>query len=226
LLSPRRALIEIAASKQRTAEWLRRHDVPSPPGRIVAPGETPALEYRPAILKPVDGCGSLGVRRIDSSEELHAALRNSERPLRLERFIPGLACSVAVLCGPAQQIALPACEQRLAEDFGYLGGRTPLACELDERARRLALAAVATLFDPIGYIGVDLVLGQAADGSGDCVIEINPRLTTSYVGLRAACRQNLAAAMLALAARRSAALSFHQGPVEFDADGTICTQAR
>ena len=34
--------------------------------------------------------------------------------------------------------------------------------------------------------------------SGDRVIEINPRLTTSYVGLRALARFNLAEALLAV----------------------------
>ena len=47
----------------------------------------------------------------------------------------------------------------------------------------------------VGYVGVDLVLGREPDGSEDVVIEINPRLTTSYVGLRAAARTNLAEAM-------------------------------
>jgi hypothetical protein len=43
---------------------------------------------------------------------------------------------------------------------------------------------------------VDLVLGDAADGSRDFAIEINPRLTTSYLGLRALARGSLAAALL------------------------------
>jgi predicted ATP-grasp superfamily ATP-dependent carboligase len=96
---------------------------------------------------------------------------------------------------------------------------------LDRRARRLASDAVKTLPAPLGYIGVDLILGEAADGSGDCVIEINPRLTTSYVGLRAACRANLAMAMLAIAAGHSATLSFRPQLIEFAADGTILSPA-
>jgi predicted ATP-grasp superfamily ATP-dependent carboligase len=46
---------------------------------------------------------------------------------------------------------------------------------------------------------VDVVLGDDADGSRDFAIEINPRLTTSYVGLRAAAQTNLASAMLKVA---------------------------
>jgi hypothetical protein len=80
---------------------------------------------------------------------------------------------------------------------------------------------VAALPQPRGYIGVDLVLGAAADGSGDRMIEINPRLTTSYVGLRVAAKTNLAAAMLAVIQGDTPNLSFRAGPVEFAADGTI-----
>ncbi|HEV3003063.1 MAG TPA: ATP-grasp domain-containing protein, partial [Pirellulales bacterium] len=70
-----------------------------------------------------------------------------------------------------------------------------------------------------GYLGVDLVLGGPDDGSDDVVIEINPRLTTSYIGLRAACRENLAAAMLALAVRQPYNLTFRDQRIEFSADG-------
>jgi predicted ATP-grasp superfamily ATP-dependent carboligase len=41
---------------------------------------------------------------------------------------------------------------------------------------------------PLGYLGVDLILGEDGNGAVDCVVEINPRLTTSYVGLQAAAR--------------------------------------
>jgi predicted ATP-grasp superfamily ATP-dependent carboligase len=65
---------------------------------------------------------------------------------------------------------------------------------------------VATLPTPLGYLGVDLVLGDDPSGADDRVIEINPRLTTSYVGLRAAALCNLAEAMLLTACAMSGAL--------------------
>jgi predicted ATP-grasp superfamily ATP-dependent carboligase len=97
----------------------------------------------------------------------------------------------------------------------------PLAAPLAARARQLALAAVEAMPPTIGYVGIDLVLGADADGSQDYILEVNPRLTTSYVGLRVACRQNLAAAMLDIAAQRTATLSFGDEPLEFLSDGTI-----
>jgi hypothetical protein len=66
-----------------------------------------------------------------------------------------------------------------------------------------------------------MVLGDDPDGGDDCVIEINPRLTTSYAGLRVAARTNLAEAMLDVAAGKTPDLSFDPAPLEFDADGTV-----
>jgi predicted ATP-grasp superfamily ATP-dependent carboligase len=225
LLSPSSQLIEIAADKQRTCQLLLSQAVPAPIGRIVRPAEPAGGSFAPAILKPLDGCGSQQIRLLASDEEVHSALAGIDRPMRLESFQPGIAASVALLCGPNNRIALPACRQHLSEDgyFKYRGGSTPLLSNLDWRARRLALAAIDTLPSPLGYLGVDLVLGSEPDGSRDVVIEINPRLTTSYVGLRAACRENLAAAMLAIAAGRPATLSFRPEPVEFAADSSICS---
>ena len=91
---------------------------------------------------------------------------------------------------------------------------------LENRAKALALAAVAAMPGTTGYVGVDLILGENPDGSQDVVVEINPRLTTSYVGLRQVCRQNLAQAMLDVAQERPVELSFREERVEFRPDGS------
>src|SRR6185503_14910957 len=125
-------------------------------------------------------CGSESVRFVREVADLES--RFFCGPMRLEEYVPGLPASVSVLCGPQGHVTLPACWQLLSSDgcFEYLGGRFPLDPALDRRARKLALAAAGSLTTVCGYIGVDLVLGNAADGSGDRDIEINPRLTTSY----------------------------------------------
>jgi predicted ATP-grasp superfamily ATP-dependent carboligase len=73
----------------------------------------------------------------------------------------------------------------------------------------------------VGFVGVDLVLGREPDGSEDVVIEVNPRLTTSYVGLRAATRANLASAMWDAAEGRQLDIEFFNRPIEFDTDGGV-----
>jgi predicted ATP-grasp superfamily ATP-dependent carboligase len=121
-------------------------------------------------------------------------------------------------------VPLPAAEQRLSADgrFHYRGGTLPLPPDLGARAQRLAVQAVQAVPGLHGYVGVDLVLSGAADGRDDEVIEINPRLTTSYVGLRRLARFNLAEAMLRVAAGDSVPpLTWLPGPVRFSADGRI-----
>ncbi len=53
------------------------------------------------------------------------------------------------------------------------------------------------------------------------LIEVNPRLTTSYVGLRHVMAENLAAAMLTMAEGGSVALSWNGRQADFAADGTV-----
>ncbi|HEY2414009.1 MAG TPA: ATP-grasp domain-containing protein [Pirellulaceae bacterium] len=220
LLSPGSDFIQIAADKHVTVEVLHRAGVPVPKGAVWSKGEPPSSVSFPAVIKPTDGCGSQDLRRVNSAEQL---LDVGAGHWRLEEYVAGTPASVSVLCGPNRNWPLAACEQRLSDDghFSYLGGRVPLAPEFDHRARRLALQAIEALPPTIGYVGVDLVLSDATDGSGDYVIEVNPRLTTSYVGLRAASRSNLAAAMLAAARGDEPVLSFRPEPVEFTSAGEI-----
>jgi tyramine---L-glutamate ligase len=103
----------------------------------------------------------------------------------------------------------------------YRGGSLIREPVLAERATSLALRAIETLPPALGYVGVDLVLGEAPDGSDDVVIEVNPRLTTSYVGLRAVMKQNLAQAMVSAAAGDDMHLSAADFGVEFSAAGGV-----
>ena len=69
-----------------------------------------------------------------------------------------------------------------------------------------------------GSVGVDLILGA----DRDVAVEINPRLTTSYVGLRVLAAENLAGEMIHIAAggvRRP--VMWHGGLIRFASDGTV-----
>ena len=88
----------------------------------------------------------------------------------------------------------------------------------------LATRAVACFPQLRGFIGVDAVLGDAGDGSADRAIEINARLTTSYIGLRVLARDNLVAAMLDVAATREPVLRWYDAKVRFDASGRVWSE--
>ena len=222
LLSCPPETIRIAADKQRTAELLSDAGVPVPAGRLIEPGAQLSFEdARGMILKPNDGAGSMGVRRVESPETLPTEL--GESMWRLEEYCRGKPASCAVLCGTSSQVSLPACAQYIDHDsaFAYLGGSVMYDSQQSRRARELAERAVSAMSNPTGYVGVDMILGEAADGSDDFVIEVNPRLTTSYVGLSEVAETNLAAAMLDIAQGDEPHVRWREGCVEFDADGTI-----
>jgi predicted ATP-grasp superfamily ATP-dependent carboligase len=221
LLGPAPATIALAADKHQLATHLAAAGVPVPEGRFVEQGKRLPNDFGfPAVLKPNDGTGSLNVRLIRSADEARA-IGKLPFDARLEKLIAGAPCSTAVLCGPKANHTLAPCRQHLSDDgrFHYLGGSLPLPQPLADRARRLAAAAIETLPSELGYIGVDLVLGD--DASRDVVIEVNPRLTTSYVGLRAACRQNLAGVMLDVACGQKVDLRFDRRHLEFNASGQV-----
>ena len=212
-------MIALAADKVALADYLGQHNLPVPAGCSLAaqqllPGSFPY----PGILKPRYGAGSAGLSWI---EDAHCEVIWDDHfsEYRLEQYCPGIAVSVAVLRGPAGVSVLPACQQLLSRDdrFQYLGGTVPIAEALARRAERLALRVVDVLPPSVGYLGIDFVLGETEEA--DRIIEINPRLTTSYVGLSQLTKGNLAEAMLGVALGATCTLRFRSEPVWFDATG-------
>jgi predicted ATP-grasp superfamily ATP-dependent carboligase len=214
--------VRICANKHNTAERLAASGVPVPVARFLDADEAklPADFEYPAVLKPIDGAGSQHTLLV------HDALDEPPPypwPRRLERYCPGRAASVAVLAGPNGRHALPPCWQHLSDDgrFAYRGGAIVGESALAGRAAALANRALDALPPALGYVGIDLVLGNDPDGREDFVIEVNPRLTTSYVGLRAAIPQNLAKAILDVADGRNVELTPGGWEMEFDASGAV-----
>lgn len=147
-------------------------------------------QYEKFVVKPRDGCGTQEIKIYDSFDDARAVL---EENLILQAWLPGRAVSVALVASPTQQTYLPAVSQKLCDlTCEYAGGQGPLDDESQRRATALASRAIAAMPPTVrGFVGFDLLLGDRA--SEDCVIEINPRLTTSYVGLRRMIHGNLTA---------------------------------
>ena len=180
----------------------------------------------PLVCKPRFGAGSQATFLARDAAELaaHVAATDWPGPRIVQPLVPGTPVSVAVVVGKAGMCPLIPATQTLSNEFRfqYQGGALPLPEALAERAVRLATQAVAPVEGLCGYVGVDLVLGDATDGRGDVAIEINPRLTTSYVGLRALAESNLAESMLA--AVRGEAIPpprWRRGSVGFTAGGAV-----
>jgi predicted ATP-grasp superfamily ATP-dependent carboligase len=155
----------------------------------------------PLVVKPVTGAGCEGVRLVGGPAALARALEEDGGTGRLAQlYIEGIPASVSLLCtgGRAVPLSLNGQEVRVVgASFVYEGGQVPLAHPQATAALDAARRACEVVPGLRGYVGVDLVVSE----EGPFVIEINPRLTTSYVGLREATDDNLAALALAAAER-------------------------
>ena len=221
--------IELCADKLILSQYLAERRIPTPPSRPYGPEEPLPTFPLPWVWKPRQGAGSQATFLVRQPDELPAYVDHARHDgwtgdSILQPFVPGSAASVAFLIGPQKIVPLLPASQELSNDgrFRYHGGRIPLPAPLAERAVRLAKRAVAVVPGLSGYVGMDIVLGNAADGCQDVVIEINPRLTTSYIGLRALARTNLAGALLAVTRGEGILVPAWQArSIRFFADGTI-----
>jgi predicted ATP-grasp superfamily ATP-dependent carboligase len=210
VLAPARAFIEIASDKQATIQALAAAGLPVPAGRALAIGELwPDAFIRPAIRKARDGTGGDGFVVVDRGAAPPAFAR---QPTRIEAFVAGMAVGVSCLCGPRGIHTLPPFRQvftTTGSHMAYTGG-DPLPDRLmAARAEALARRAVEAVAratggseSAAGWIGVDMILGERSDGRGDRVLEINPRVTTSFVGHASGLSGGLVRAMLDVAAGR------------------------
>lgn len=209
-----------ASDKWETARILSAAGVPHPPTWTVA--SLPAPEAIPSaqafVVKPRDGCGTDDVRIFPTLEEAIAAAEHEGRII--QPWVEGRPASVAVVVEANDMTVLPAVSQAItSEDCNYRGGRGPLGEEDQRRAANLARLAIRALPRTIrGFIGFDLVL--ADDPERDCVIEVNPRLTTSYVGLRHIVEGNLAARIAGLD-RSPVRCAAHCGEIRWNASGEV-----
>ncbi|HEV3205141.1 MAG TPA: ATP-grasp domain-containing protein [Gemmataceae bacterium] len=229
LLGPSSSAVRLTGDKWLLAHQFRQQGIPTPKGILLDHGLDVADLVYPVVCKPRYGAGSLATFLIRNREEWPSCRQQMETEgfrgqSLIQPFVQGTAASIAFLQGPDACIPLQPAEQELSTDgrFHYRGGRLPLAGDLAERTIRLGQRALACVGELMGYIGVDIVLGNAPNGAYDYVMEINPRFTTSYLGLRALAQTNLAEALLQVfQGEASPKISWKKGLVHFQAEGTV-----
>jgi predicted ATP-grasp superfamily ATP-dependent carboligase len=202
----------VSADKRQTSRILARHG-------IAAPEE---VTHGKGVVKPVTGCGSLGVVLTD----------RAPGPGEIAtRYIEGEHLSVSLVASrvvgnaclyytgePSLPLALNRQIIRIDDEgrFHYEGGETPVDHPRREEIRKTAAQAVQVLGCQ-GYAGVDLVVTP----DQVYVVDVNPRITTSIVGI-VACMDEEIADILVTASRGEALTPVHlHGHVRFDSKGTV-----
>lgn len=156
----------------------------------------------PLIFKPVDGVGASGLSVVRHEGEVEAGVRKLVREASgsfflAQRFVRGIPASVSLIVGEKDSfpVALNRQFPSLSPPTGdstYLGGFTPLRHTLKEKAYEIARETVRLFKGLRGYVCVDMVLA----GDEPVIIEINPRLSASYIGISRVMGFNLAQSIL------------------------------
>ena len=203
LMGPSAAAVRRAADKSRLPGLLARAGIEHPETAVISAGSNArAAATRigyPVVVKPARGAGCGGVRLARGPRELGVAIAEAHRangtgPLVMQRFVVGRAASVSLIADGHRAVPMAVSAQRVtaAAGLSYHGGSTPFDHPLAEAAALAASRTCAAIPGLRGYVGVDLVLTSSAP----VVIEVNPRLTMSYLGLRAVLEENVAALAL------------------------------
>jgi predicted ATP-grasp superfamily ATP-dependent carboligase len=156
----------------------------------------------PVILKPTDGTSCSGLSVIDSPSQISTAVNkikkfSADKQFIAQQFVEGVAVSVSVISNGHQALPISLNRQSLVlkapeADSAYSGGEVPFESTIKEAAYSVAKKVVESTDGLNGYIGVDLVL--TADTA--FILDLNPRLTTSYVGLSKVACFNIAQAIV------------------------------
>ncbi len=148
------------------------------------------------VVKPDDGAGSEDTFFVAApAGAAHRHAPGSARREVVQPYLPGTPISLSVVYGRDSVVLLGINAQVVERDGDRLRqtGVVVNGC-VDRRERMRAVAEAVGRAVPglRGYVGIDLIDTVA----GAVVIEINPRLTTAYVGLRESLSRNPAALML------------------------------
>jgi predicted ATP-grasp superfamily ATP-dependent carboligase len=219
LLGSRPEAVRLAGSKQATSTVLARHGVPVvetvPAGAALPPSRFGW------VAKPDDGVGAEDTLFFTEPAALGEFLAAQDRADRfvVQPCLPGVAASLSVLFRDGESSLLSCNRQDVTATRGrlrYRGGVVGALEEFRPMLAPIAEAVAAALPGLWGYAGIDLVLTP----DGPAVLEVNPRLTTSYAGLGRALEANPAGFVVDLAGggKLAAAAPVRAVPVELGAN--------
>jgi len=193
--------VRVASDKSLFYETAKAANLPVPTTLQLSERDrqTAPLEL-PVVVKPRRGAGTTDTAIVRTQREWQK-LWESELTIEsflVQAFIPGQPISLSCVIAPGHGTTswLPAgtqCFERLT----YRGGTVGQTIARQSEAESIAAAAVAAIPGLNGYIGIDLILPEDPD-LPVMLLEVNSRITTSYLGYRRLVSESLAERMLGL----------------------------
>lgn len=175
--------VEICSSKYQTFLHLSQAGVSCVP--TYTPETWPRLPNTIYLAKPDDGAGCEDTLLVEDAADLERWLpRQPERKYVIQPYLAGIAASLSCIMQAGRAVLLSVNRQHIERQDKALifkGVSVNALPELWQAAETLAQQIAKSMPDLRGYVGIDVIV---QDGEL-LVLEINPRLTTSYAGLRA-----------------------------------------
>jgi predicted ATP-grasp superfamily ATP-dependent carboligase len=237
--------VALTGSKLRLARHWNANGVATPPTFLVCLNEAsrpdshdvgeplsmselePSIRY-PCVVKPVDGAGALDTFVLQSPFSQPPPGSSECGPMVVQPFVTGRPMSASFIVDAFGRVHLIGIGRQTItirrRRVSYSGGTVPVTPQPAVEPLVRAVKAVAGLR---GWVGIDFLWDEAPEQL--TMLEINPRLTTSYVGLRRLLPAGrLAQALLDAqetgehgALTELAAAVAAQSPISFAPDGSV-----
>jgi predicted ATP-grasp superfamily ATP-dependent carboligase len=193
LLGCRPDAVHIAASKYATTARLAGAGVTTVPTFA-----TPDLLTGAVVAKPDDGVGCEDTLLFADAAAAQAWHDTHPHAMHVfQPYVAGESLSLSLLCCDGRTQLLSVNRQHVGltgDHFEFHGVTVNALGDGDGRYAALAARVAAAIPGLWGYVGIDLIAGAF----GPMVLEVNPRATVSYAGLRAALDCNPAQHVLEL----------------------------
>jgi len=143
------------------------------------------------LAKPNDGAGCSDTAWFNNADDLNDWIEQNGKQLThvIQAYQPGEAASISCVIKNGKAYLLSCNKQIIEINNHMVSYKGSVINGMREHYQQFEFVAnqVAKVFpDLAGYVGIDVIV----DGEEIYVVEINPRLTTSYVGLSEAIGAN------------------------------------
>lgn len=183
--------IAITTNKLSCDQQLNHHNITTPTSCLASNWQQQQFVHPEGyIVKPIDGAGCIDTLKFDSISELEQYLIQ-QPAVALQNYIiqtyhQGTTASLSLLFSEDDVVVLAINQQQISREQNKLifngcvvNGIDPIIFSTSE-ALLLAQQIQQAIPGLWGFVGIDLVLTKQEA----IVVDINPRLTTSYVGLK------------------------------------------
>ena len=190
--------IRLASIKLETKKYLKSLGINTPDE--ITFKSLRKKNYTKAVYKPIDGAGTSDTYILDNEKNIINTLSKKRSRFFLEEWVEGAAYSVSLNCNLSDFEILSINKQYITSNhLGKLfyGGVKPVQNKMLKKLYEGILPIVSLIVANInglrGFIGIDFILKENSQIS---IIEINPRLTCSYIGISKYKKGNVALKIL------------------------------